>query len=157
MLDVIASLKHLFGFARQSPYKSFNILIVDDSVGARKYTERVVRSFMDRACVTDYAIEIYSSYEEYAQGPGNKYDIAFIDWNLGSTAMTNGDGIVKSLIDNAMCEHIVIFSGMVDDSPIIAKFSIKHDVNYIHKGDPRQEYKLAKALEKALGARNFNR
>jgi DNA-binding LytR/AlgR family response regulator len=152
MMSILEKFKLLFGFDRPRLTAAVGILVVDDSPGSRNYTTRLIRSFMDRAGVVDYILDVYGSYEEYITGRGDKYDVAFVDWNLGTSASTNGDEVVRSLLDKDSA-NIVIFSGMEDDCIAISKFAQHNNIDYVRKGDPRQEYKLALAIERGISAK----
>ncbi len=94
--------------------KPKSILIVDDSKTVRTRLHQLVTTYLSQHNFKEgenYILDIFESVTEYKNKCRKKYDLAFIDWNIGGTNKEFGSTIIDSLEAGKACPNIHIYTG----------------------------------------------
>lgn len=113
-----------------------NILIVDDSRPVLKRITRIVQEFLNKNGLIegeDYQIDTFKSVTEFTDNRKVKYDLAFVDWNIGGTDKELGSAVIDAL-EKDNCQNMSIYSGQDEMSPDILRYRVtKKRVDFIFK------------------------
>lgn len=141
-------------FHKKDKKRVYKILIVDDrqkavSEAKRIVTEHMISSYPD----IDYRFYSFTSIQSFINNGDFEYDIAIVDWNLGSSNLEKGSTVVDKIKDK--CKNITIFSGQTSDISNMNVYCFENKLGLIIKGYPIEKSTGEEKTEKKFH-KNYN-